>query len=93
MSTITYSTLPLNSRGIHLQQQGVDRVRDLLDVTGFFDAIAADPFSRQEWQRAVALAPTLKQGFHTVLSEGDRSDEIMALLREDARLTRCFQDC
>lgn len=76
----------------HLQQQGVDRVRDMLDATGFFDAIAADPFSREEWQRAVALAPTLKQNFHTVLSEADRSAEVMALLREDVRLARCFED-
>lgn len=77
---------------VHLQQQGVHRVRELLDATGFFDTVAADPFSRAEWRRALALAPTLKGDFYTVLSERDRTEEVLELTRSDVRLTRCFVD-
>lgn len=77
---------------VHLQRQGVERVRELLDATGFFDTVAADPFSRAEWRRALALAPTLKGDFHTVLSERDWTEVALELTRNDARLARCFVD-
>jgi glycerol-1-phosphate dehydrogenase [NAD(P)+] len=76
----------------HLQGQGVERVATLLDAVGFFDAIASDPFSRAEWQRALTLAPQLKRDFYTVLSSRDVRPEVDALLRDDARLARCFID-
>jgi glycerol-1-phosphate dehydrogenase [NAD(P)+] len=75
-----------------LQKQGVDRVATLLDAVGFFDAIAADPFSRVEWRRALELAPRLKGDFYTVLSTRDVGAEVEALMRNDPRLARCFVD-
>ena len=33
---------------------------ELFDATGFWDAIAADPFSRAEWLQAVRAAPSVK---------------------------------
>lgn len=77
----------------HLQGgQGSQRVADLLDATGFFDAIAADPFSRTEWERALGLAPSVKPNFHTILSEKSRTTEAMAFIAQDGRLARCFVD-
>ena len=76
----------------HLQGQGVDRVASLLEPSGFFDAIAADPFSRAEWLQAVEHAPQVKSDFYTVLSTRDVRGEVERLTRDDPRLARCFVD-
>src|SRR4029077_1347826 len=51
-----------------LQGANTEQIADLFDATGFWDAVAADPFSRAEWLQAIRIAPTLKENFHTVLS-------------------------
>ena len=74
-----------------LQGQNSDRIAGLFDATGFWDAIAADPFSRAEWLEAVRLAPAIKDGFYTVFSSRNVRPEVEQLLARDPRLTRCFQ--
>jgi glycerol-1-phosphate dehydrogenase [NAD(P)+] len=74
----------------HLQGQGVERVASLLGESGFFDCIAADPFSRAEWLRAVEHAPEIKADFYTVLSTRDVRGEVERLLTGDPHLARCF---
>jgi glycerol-1-phosphate dehydrogenase [NAD(P)+] len=64
----------------------------VLDTTGFWRGISADPFSRREWLEAVRVAPSLKEDFYTVLSSRDCLPEVEELLRTDPRLTGCFVD-
>jgi glycerol-1-phosphate dehydrogenase [NAD(P)+] len=64
----------------------------LFEATGFWRAIAADPFSRSEWLEAARLAPSLKPGFYTVLSARDCLPEIRELLATDPLLRACFVD-
>src|SRR5215469_1120267 len=66
-----------------VQKENSDDIAVLFDVTGFWDAIAADPFSRPEWREAIRLAPTMKEGFFTVLSNRDRLLEAERYLAED----------
>ncbi|HZH74825.1 MAG TPA: iron-containing alcohol dehydrogenase family protein [Archangium sp.] len=73
-----------------LQGQGTERIASVLDATGFWRGITADPFSRREWLEAVRLAPSLKDDFYTVLSSRDCVLEVEALLRTDPRLAGCF---
>jgi glycerol-1-phosphate dehydrogenase [NAD(P)+] len=75
-----------------LQGSETERIGALFDATGFWDAVAGDPFSRAEWLEAVRLAPTIKQNFYTVLSSRDVSPEVERLLTGDERLRRCFCD-
>ncbi|QSQ26686.1 iron-containing alcohol dehydrogenase family protein [Pyxidicoccus parkwayensis] len=75
-----------------LQGQGTQRVASVLEATGFWQGIRADPFSRREWLDAVRLAPTLKEGFHTVLSSRDCVPEVADILKNDATLKDCFRD-
>jgi glycerol-1-phosphate dehydrogenase [NAD(P)+] len=75
-----------------LQGENTDRIVALFDATRFWDAIAADPFSRAEWRAAVGLAPSIKDGYHTVLSAGDALPAVGRLLDTDPRLARCFVD-
>jgi glycerol-1-phosphate dehydrogenase [NAD(P)+] len=75
-----------------LQGQGTERVASVLDATGFWRGITADPFSRREWLDAVRLAPSLKEDFYTVLSSRDCVPEVEELLRTDPRLAGCFID-
>jgi glycerol-1-phosphate dehydrogenase [NAD(P)+] len=61
-------------------------------VTGFWDAVAADPFSRSEWLQAIRAAPSVKEGHYTVLSSRDVLPEVEQILTHDPHLRRCFQD-
>lgn len=72
------------------QQQHTADIAALFEQTGFWDAVAADRFSRSEWLAAAKLAPTLKQNFYTVLSTRDCLPEIESLLTSDPRLAACF---
>jgi glycerol-1-phosphate dehydrogenase [NAD(P)+] len=71
--------------------ENTHRIAALFDATGFWDAIAADPFSRAEWLAAVRAAPSVKEGFYTVLSSRDVLPEVEQLLTREPRLARCFR--
>ena len=73
-----------------LQAQNTELIDSLFEATGFWLAIAADPFRRSEWIEAARMAPTVKQGFYTVLSARDCLPEIERLLATDPRLQACF---
>ena len=73
-----------------LQGENSDQIAALLDATGFWEAIAADPFSRAEWLEAIRIAPTIKPGYYTVLSSRDVLPEVGQLLAQNPRLSRCF---
>ena len=73
-----------------LQQHHSDVIARLFDKTGFWDAIAEDPFSEAEWLEAVRRAPTIKGNFFTILSASDTLAEVAAAMRNDPWLSRCF---
>lgn len=70
--------------------QQTEALARLFSATGFFDAVRADPFSREEWLAAVKYAPHVKDDFFTVLSLRDCLGEVRAILDNDARLAGCF---
>ena len=73
-----------------LQGRMTDVIDRLFQKTGLWDVVQADPFSREEWLEAVRIAPTMKEGFFTVLSLRDCLPEVRTMLREDPRLAPCF---
>lgn len=73
-----------------LQGEGTELIAGLFGQTGFWEAFAGRPLSRREWLEAVRLAPTLKQDFHTVLSERDGPAEVERWLAEDPVLGEVF---
>jgi glycerol-1-phosphate dehydrogenase [NAD(P)+] len=74
-----------------LQGENTERIAALFDATGFWETIAADPLSRAEWLTAVRMAPSIKDGFYTVLSSRDVLPEVERLLNHDPRLSKCFR--
>ncbi len=74
-----------------LQNQNSKRIADLFDTTGFWRAIANDPFDRAEWLEAARVAPSIKSDFYTVLSSRDCLPEIESALHSDPNLRRCFR--
>jgi glycerol-1-phosphate dehydrogenase [NAD(P)+] len=72
------------------QAEAADTVDALFRATGFWDAVRADPFVRDEWLAAARLAPGIKEDFYTVLSSRDCLPEITALLDGDPALAGCF---
>jgi glycerol-1-phosphate dehydrogenase [NAD(P)+] len=75
-----------------LQKNNSERIASLFNAVGFWSAIAEDPFSRSEWLAAIRAAPTIKEGFYTVLSSRDVLPEVERILAQDPNLTQCFRD-
>jgi glycerol-1-phosphate dehydrogenase [NAD(P)+] len=75
-----------------LQGEHSETIAGIFDATGFWDAVAADPFSRAEWRAALQRAPTIKEGFYTILSDPAKLADAAAHLIRDPRLARCFAD-
>lgn len=74
-----------------LQGENTERIAAAFDATGFWDAIAQDPFSRSEWIEAVRRAPSVREGYYTVLSSRDVLPEVERILSHDQRLQSCFR--
>jgi glycerol-1-phosphate dehydrogenase [NAD(P)+] len=80
---------------VSILQEGenTERIASLFETTGFWEAIANDPFSRAEWLAAVEAAPSVKgDGFYTVLSSRSVRPEVERILAADPYLRRCFAD-
>jgi glycerol-1-phosphate dehydrogenase [NAD(P)+] len=73
-----------------LQGEQTETIRSLFEACGFWKIIRSDPFSMTEWIKAVRMAPSIKNGFYTVLSSRDCMTEIRAMLENDAVLAGCF---
>ncbi len=73
-----------------LQGQNSGPIADLFDITGFWQAIANDPFDRAEWLEACRVAPSIKPDFYTILSSRDCLPEIERALGSDSNLRQCF---
>jgi glycerol-1-phosphate dehydrogenase [NAD(P)+] len=73
-----------------LQGQYSSSIAELFDTTGFWQAIANDPFDRAEWLDACRLAPTIKPDFYTVLSSRNCLPEIERAFHSDSNLQQCF---
>jgi glycerol-1-phosphate dehydrogenase [NAD(P)+] len=75
-----------------LQDANTEQIVSLFDATGFWTAIAEDPFSRSEWLAAIRAAPSVKEGYYTVLSSRDVLPEVEKILTDDRYLKPCFTD-
>lgn len=75
-----------------LQNNQHARIARLFDDSGFWESVRETPFSTAEWREAVKLAPSLKDDFHTILSERDWWPEIERMIREDPRLKGAFEN-
>lgn len=76
----------------HLHKAETAEIRTVFTKSGFWDAIAADPFSRREWRQAIQMAPSMKNDFFTILSTGDLAEPLMQIVDKDAQLRKCFVD-
>ena len=72
------------------QERNTELLADVFTKTGFWDAVRAAPFSRQEWLHAIRLAPDMKENFFTVLSLRDWLPETIRILDNDPVLRGCF---
>jgi len=73
-----------------LQKKNSETIAGLFEKTGFWDAIASDPFKLSDWIEAVRIAPEMKEDFYTVLSSRDCLPEAEHLMRNDPWLKSCF---
>jgi glycerol-1-phosphate dehydrogenase [NAD(P)+] len=61
----------------------LDTVLRVLTETGFLESIKHDPLDRATFVQAVRMAPSIKSGYHTVLSEPGAIDRLEQHLDDD----------
>lgn len=69
-----------------------ERMRKVFQRTGFFEHIKTLPLNRDEWEKAIDLAPQMKPRRQTYLHEERYREQAKALLRSDPILIGCFSD-
>lgn len=73
-----------------LQGENHDLIDRLFRATGFWEAIASDPFCKSDWLQAVRIAPSIKPSFYTILSSRDVLPEVEMIIETDPQLRRCI---
>uniref|UniRef100_UPI004057C4B2 iron-containing alcohol dehydrogenase family protein n=1 Tax=Candidatus Electrothrix sp. TaxID=2170559 RepID=UPI004057C4B2 len=74
----------------HLYGKGTERINRLFELTGFWDALRQDPFSRSDWQEAFLLAPKIKDDYYTILSQPEKTDQLCKLIHTALHLQEFF---
>ncbi len=82
--TAAYLISRIQGRGQH------ERIAQVFEHTRFWESVRQAPFSLADWRAAVALAPSVKDDFHTILSERDCWPEMEAWITQDPQLQGCF---
>lgn len=71
-----------------VQGKHTEVLRRTLERSGFADFLAQQPLSRQVLREAIAMAPSIKPDFYTVLSKADARKQAQTLLERDPFLQR-----
>ncbi len=75
-----------------VQEQDASDIDQLFEQTGFWRYWQEHPMPRALWERALQLAPNIKQDFITVLSLPGAQEKAMELLSSDPRLSACLTE-
>ena len=67
----------------YLQGSTHAQIRTDMITSGFYEYMAAHPLDREDFKKAVTLAPEIKEGFYTILSEKGNMSRILAFIDED----------
>ncbi|MDR2905187.1 MAG: iron-containing alcohol dehydrogenase family protein [Helicobacteraceae bacterium] len=68
-----------------------DLLDEILDKTGFWELAAKDPINKTEFIEALKIAPNIKAGFYTILSEPDSFDRAIDLIENNGILRRMIK--
>ena len=74
-----------------LQNNQQDKVKDFLLKTRFFNFVSKDPINKEDFIKALKLAPAIKQNYYTVLSEQDSFDRAINFIENDDMLKQVIK--
>lgn len=63
-------------------------LKEVFDKAGFFDFVAQNPLNKKEFIQALALAPSIKNNYYTILSEKDSCEKAVKLIESDSTLQK-----
>lgn len=67
----------------HLQNNKFKLVQNFLENTGFFNYLITNPLNKEEFIKALKLAPSVKEDFYTILSEPDSLEKAIEFINKD----------
>ena len=66
-------------------------LRDVLTSTGFFEYLKKDKFDFNEFVEALKIAPSIKSGYYTILSEPESLEKAINIIKTDEILKEIIQ--
>ncbi len=67
----------------YAQDYKFEIVKSFLNATGFFDFAAKEPLNKEEFLRAIKMAPSIKENFYTVLSDNKNLEKAIIFIEND----------
>lgn len=58
-------------------------IKDVLEVTGFFDYLSKNPLNKEEFIEAIKFAPNIKENYYTILSEKGKIEKLVDFVKHD----------
>lgn len=74
-----------------LQGNKAELVSKFLSDTGFVEYVAKAPLSKADFIEALKIAPSIKQGYYTILSEADSFSRALAYIESDPILKKLIK--
>lgn len=73
------------------ENENTDHVKTVLTKTGFWGFVEKDPFNRDEYLKALKMAPSIKQSYYTILSEKDSYKRAIGFIDTDELLRKVIK--
>lgn len=65
------------------QNPNFETIKNIIHKCGFVDYVKANPLSREWFTDSVKLAPSIKNGYYTILSQEGKIEELLKFIDED----------
>ncbi len=63
--------------------QSYEQLKNIIQKSNFLDFMTKNPLNKEDFKKAVLLAPEVKENYYTILSEKDSADKIMNFIEND----------
>ena len=77
--------------GLLQNNPAIDKIRNFLLTSGFFEYVASDPLPKEQYIQALQQAPMVKKDYYTVLSEKDSFLKAVHLVETETILKKVIR--
>ena len=75
----------------YLQQQTHEAIKRIIQESGFVDFMASNRLNKQDFIKALRIAPTMKDDWYTIISEQGQIEKAEAFIHDDKIMNTMLQ--